>query len=225
MLILHGKNIERSRRSLNEKIKIFSGEVIRFEGESLDLTQLKQTVESKPLFGGRRLIIIENLFSRRPSKEKEELLKYVRFNSPENLIIWENRTIDGRTLAPFTLARSERFELTTTIFKFLESLSPAKKKLSLILLHRCLTQETPEMVFYMLCRQVKDLIIVADLGEKGLDFLPTWKKAKLVSQAQKFGLKRLQILYRQLLQIDYQQKTGKTPLSLASQLDLLVASL
>lgn len=225
MLILHGENIERSRRALNEKIKRFSGEIIRLEGEKLDLGELKQAVESSSLFGQERLIIIENLFSRRPSKEKEELLKYCKLENPENLIVWGGKKIDGRILAPFTLARIERFDLTPIIFKFLDSFSPTNKKLSLALLHQCLTQETPEMVFYMVCRQAKDLIITADLGKENLDELPPWKREKLIRQAGKFGLKKLLTLYQQLLQIDYQQKTGKTPLSLSSQLDLLIASL
>lgn len=225
MLILHGENIERSRKVLSEKAKRFTGELIRLEGDKIDLTDLKQAIESKSMFGKEKLIVVVNLFSRRLSKEKEELLKYCKLENPENLIVWEGKKIDGRILSPFTLARIERFDLTPIIFRFLDSLSPTNKKLSLALLHLCLTQETPEMVFYMVCRQAKDLIIAADLGKEGLDELPPWKREKLIRQAGKFGLKKLLTLYQQLLQIDYQQKTGKTPLTLASQLDLLLASL
>jgi len=225
MLILHGENINRSRRFLTEQKKNFGGEVINLEGDKINLNDLKQAIESKSIFGEEKLIVVSGLFSRRPSKEKEELLKYCRQESPKNLIIWEGKKIDGRLLRHFPLARIEQFELTPIIFRFLDSFSPKNKKHSLILLHQCLTQDSPELVFFMLCRHVRDLIIAVDLGKRGLEQLPSWKQSKLISQAKMFGLEKLITLYGQLLEIDYQQKTGRSALSLASQLDLLVANL
>jgi len=77
----------------------------------------------------------------------------------------------------------------------------------------------------MLGRQIRLLIIAADLGENGLIEIPEWKRKKLISQAKEFSLTKLLQLYRQLLKIDWQQKTGQTPFDLASQLDLFIASL
>jgi len=235
MLILHGENIVLSRKRLTEKIGEFKtrlkgstlqkGEIIRLEGKTTNLTELKQAVESGSLFGQERLVVIENIFSCRPSKEKEEILGYLKKNNPENLIIWEGKTIDGRVLTPFSGVKVEKFALTPIIFKFLDSLAPGNQKNSLFLLHQCLNQELPEMVFYMLARQVRLLIIAADLGEKGLSNLSEWQRVKFLRQAKKFNLGQLLHLYRQLLKIDWQQKTGETPLSLASQLDLLIACL
>jgi len=225
MLILHGENIERSRRYLGQRKKNFDGEVINLEGDKINLNDLKQAIESKSIFGEKKLIVVSNLFSRRPSKEKEELLKYCRQENPENLIVWEGKKIDGRLLSHFLSARIEQFDLTPIIFRFLDYFSPTNKKHSLILLRQCLTQEPPELVFFLLCRHIRDLIIAADLGKKGLNHLPSWKQDKLISQAKMFGLQKLINLYGQLLQIDYQQKTGRSTLSLASQLDLLIANL
>lgn len=225
MIILHGENITLSRGYLFQWAKHFSGEIIKFEGENLTLFQLKQAVESKSLFTQDKLVIIFNLFSRRPSKEKEEILKYCRKEKPKNLIVWEGKKIDGRVLAPFSFAQVKEFPLTPFVFRFLDSLSPQNKKNSLILLHRCLAKDPPELVFNLFCRQIRDLIIAADLGKEGLGSLPEWKKEKLVNQAKKFGLKKLIKIYQKLLEIDYQQKTGKTILPLKLQLDLLIASL
>jgi len=225
MLILHGENKERSRAILNGKIKQFEGEVIKLEGEKINLTDLKQATESRSIFGKEKLIVIFNLFSRPPGKEKQKLIEYCRKENPRNLIIWEGKKVDGRILSHFASAQIEQFNLPPIIFRFLDSLSPTSKKPSLILLHQCLTQETPEIVFYMLCRHIKDLIIAADLGKEGLNEYPSWKKEKLVRQAKKFSLKKLIDLYQKLLEIDYQQKTGNTSFSLVFRLDLLVTSL
>ncbi len=224
-MILHGPNTVISRKKLIERIENFPGEIIRLEGEKLTLTELKQALESSSLFGQDRLVVIENLFTRRPSKPKEEILRYLKANSSRNLIIWEGKAIDGRTLKPFGLTNCLKFSVSPLIFKFLDSLSPENKKISLTILHHCLEDTVPEIVFFMISRHIRYLIMAADLGEKGLGEFPSWRKHKYISQAKKFGLKKLVFLYHQLLVIDYQQKAGKAIMSLPEQLDLLIANL
>jgi len=225
MVIIHGENIVLSRQRLNEEIGKFKGEVIKLEGERLTLTELQQAVESKSIFGADKLVVIFRLFSRKPSREKEKLLNYCQKQNPQNLIVWEEKKIERRVLNKFRKARIEFFDLPAIIFKFLDSLFPTNKKTSLLLFHQCLKKEVPERIFYYLCRRVEQLIIVADLGKKGLENLKDWQKEKLIRQAKAFGLEKLINLYQKLLEIDYQQKTGQTPFSLISSLDLLIASL
>lgn len=224
MLILHGENLVASRQFLTEKIKSFKGEVIRLEEDQLNLTQFKQALESASLFGQDRLVVLENIFSQRPSQKKEKILNYYKENQFENLIIWEKKTIDGRSLRAFAAAKIIRFKIPPAIFNFLDSLNPNNKKIALNYFHLCLKQDTPEMIFYMLANRIRDLIIAADLGIKGFPKMPFWQKNKIISQAKKFKLKRLLVLYQQLLKIDISQKTGQASLPLASQLDLLLAS-
>jgi len=80
MLILHGENLVASRKRLKEEIDNFrlkfKGEVIKFAGNQVDLTQIKQAVESSSLFGQNRLIVIENLFSGSPSTEKQKIVGF-----------------------------------------------------------------------------------------------------------------------------------------------------
>jgi len=225
MVIFHGENTALSRQRLGQLVEKFKGEIIKIEGEKLTLTELQQAVESQSFFETDKLVIIFKLFSRKPSKEKEKILAYCRKENPQNLIVWEEKKIDGRVLAKFRKAKIEFFGLPKIIYKFLDSLSPFNKKTSLLLFHQCLKNEAPERIFYFLCRHLEQLIIAADLGKKGLGNLPKWKQEKLLRQAKAFGLKKLINLYQKLLAIDYQQKTGKSPFPLISSLDLLIAYL
>jgi hypothetical protein len=225
MVIILGENIVLSRQRLNEEIGKFKGEVVKLEGEKLTLTELQQGVESQSIFGADKLIVVFGLFSRKPSKEKEKLLNYCQKQNPQNLIIWEEKEINSGILGKFKNAKIEFFDLPKIIYKFLDSLSPTNKKASLLLFHQCLKKEVPEKIFYYLCRRVEQLIIAADLGKKGLENLKDWQKEKLIRQANAFGLEKLINLYQKLLVIDYQQKTGKSPFSLISSLDLLIAYL
>ncbi len=225
MLILHGENVILSRQKLEEIINDFKGEIIRLEGHQINLTQLKQAAESQSLFDEDRLVLVENIFFRRPSQEKENLIRYLKEIRPKGLIVWEAKTIDGRTLAPFKGVKTEKFELTRQIFKFLDSLIPHNLQKSLHWLHQCLKQDLPEMIFYMLIRQVRLLLMAKDLGAKGLIRMAPWQQNKLLHQAEKFELQKLLWLHQTLLKIDYEQKTGRAVMPLASQLDLLIASL
>jgi len=225
MVIFHGENTALSRQRLNQLIEKFRGEVVKLEGEKIALSELQQAVESRSIFGADKLVVIFGLFSRKPSKEKEKLLDYCQKENPQNLIVWEEKKIDGRALISFKKAKIELFDLPKIIYKFLDSLSPFNKKTSLLLFHQCLKKEVPERIFYFLCRHIEQLIIAADLGKRGLKNLPDWKKEKLAKQAKAFGLEKLINLYQKLLAIDYQQKTGKSPFSLISSLDLLISYL
>ena len=225
MVIFHGENTALSRQRLNQLIEKFRGEVVKLEGEKITLSELQQAVESRSIFGADKLVVIFGLFSRKPSKEKEKLLDYCQKENPQNLIVWEEKKIDGRALISFKKAKIELFDLPKIIYKFLDSLSPFNKKTSLLLFHQCLKKEVPERIFYFLCRHIEQLIIAADLGKGGLENLPDWKKEKLAKQAKAFGLEKLINIYQKLLAIDYQQKTGKSPFSLISSLDLLIAYL
>lgn len=227
MIIIHGENIVASRQRLIKEIddfKISGGEVLRLEGKGLTLMEVRQALESLSLLGSQRLIIIENLFSGKQSSEKRKILDYLKKLLSNQLIIWEEKKVDGRILNPFK-AQVFRFDPAPVIFRFLDSLAPGNARISLNLLHQSLTSGSPEMIFYMLVKQIRWLILAADLGEKGLGNMEDWRKEKLARQAQKFGLLKLLEIYRRLLKIDWQQKTGQTPFDLTSQLDLLLASL
>lgn len=224
MIILHGENIVASRKRLTNELEKFSGEKIRLESSNLTLTEAKQALESASLFGQDKLVVIESLFSGRPSKKKETLLDYLKSEQPKNLIIWEGKAIDGRKLVSFQKSKIENFKLTAVIFKFLDSLG-SSKKISLGFLHQVINQESPEMVFYMLVRRISLLLIAKDLGPKGLQKMADWQKSRLVAQAKRFSLNQLLKCHRQLLEIDYQQKTGQSVTPLNSSIDLLVVSL
>ena len=227
MIILHGENTVLSRQRLKEETEAFKlkrkGEVLRFEGNNLNLINLQQALESLSLIEKSQMVVIENLFSGRQSKEKEKMMTYLKNSNPINLIIWEGKKIDGRILLPFK-AQVLRFDLPLIIFRFLDSLAPGNATQSINFFHQSLEQDPPELIFYLLNRQIRLLILATDLGEKGLSQMQDWQKGKLIRQAKKFGLTKLIKIYKELLKIDWQQKTSQTPFSLVSQLDLSLAS-
>lgn len=227
--LFHGDNQVASRKKLTDLIaqaKREKKEVIALNGLKVNLTQVLSALESSSLFGQEKLVVIENLFSRPKSKEKEVIIKYLKKKSvvPE-MIFWEKKTIPGTTLRWLPKNwQIQLFKTSAIIFRFLDSLRPGNTKQMLTLLKESIEKDSPEMIFYMLARQIRLLILAKDSGRRGLFGAP-WQINKLLNQANYFTLEQLINLYQKLLAIDIDIKTGRSFMPLDWHLDLLTASL
>lgn len=228
--VLHGENTIASRKVLIEKIKLFQergGEIIRLDGRKVDLTEIKQACEAGSLFGNNRLVVVENFFNRPKNSQKNEIENYFKNLLPQtNIICWEEKQLTPSQLNKLP-PHSEvyLFKIEPIIFKFLDCLRPGNNRLMLTLLKRCYQVESVEMIFYMICRQVRILILANDLGKRGLDGMAFWMQNKFFYQSRNFSLEKLLDIHSQLVRIDYEQKTGRAIMPLYFYLDLLVANL
>lgn len=230
LFFFHGDNYPQSRERLNALIEEFRNqgikELVRLDGRKVSLGEIKQALEAQSLFGSERLVVIENLLSAPVSKRRKEIAGYLLGEiHGYPLILWERKEIKGAELMKFKKKfKVEIFKIPAVIFRLLDSLKPGDNKIMILLLHQIDPKE-PEMVFYMLCQRIRQLILAKDLGGKGLEGLQGWQQARLLNQTRNFELDQLLSFYHQLLKIDYQQKTSQTPFSLLSTLDLLLADL
>ena len=79
VIFLHGDNQLESRNQLNSLIndaKNKDKEIIRLDGEKINLNDVIQALEASSLFGLEKLVITENLFSRRQSKQKKDIIDF-----------------------------------------------------------------------------------------------------------------------------------------------------
>lgn len=224
MIIIHGDNQVESRKFLSEQInqaKLKDKEIVRFENKKINLEQLQQALEAQTLLGKEKLVIAENLLTKSPSKQ---IINYLIEAQSKNLIIWEDKELGVSKIKQFK-AKSHLFKIPPIIFKFLDSFLPGNNRQALKLLKQTVDQSSVENTFYMLARQLRYLIIANQLGKEGLNGLHPFQQQKISAQAKRFKLSQLLTFHRNLLYIDWQQKTGQAPMDLAAQLDLLVASL
>lgn len=226
--LLHGDNQVESRKKLTdiiEQAKEERKEIIKLEGLKVNFNQILISLESASLFGQEKLVVIENLLSRPKSKEKEKIIKYLKKETiAPDLVLWEKKGISGTTLRWFPKNwQIQLFKTPVIIFRFLDSIRPSNTREMLILLKEAVKKESPELIFYMLARQIRLLILAKDLGKKGLSGAP-WQIAKLLRQTSSFTLKQLTNIYQKLLKIDIDIKTGQSLMPLDWHLDLLVAA-
>ncbi len=113
MLILHGDNQITSREALNSLKK----DALVINNLSLDI--IRQAVESKSLFNDIKQIVIENIFSSRPSNSKKQIIEYLLANQKENILIWESKDVTTQ-LKEFSPQIIKSFVLPKYIFNFLD---------------------------------------------------------------------------------------------------------
>jgi len=118
------------------------------------------------------------------------------------------------------------------IFKLSAAISQGKKKEALVLMHRYFAQGgRPEGLLPLIIYQFRQLIIVRDLIDRGLNYREAQKASGLVAfifnrvynQAEQMDMDYLRGLYQKIFKLDYQLKTGR--IEPRTGLDLLVSQI
>ena len=230
MIILHGEDTVKSRQALETHKNQNKGkEVITLDGGKLNLTELKQALESQSLFWQEKLVILENFLSRRKDKEKEKITDYLKGEEPKTaLILWEDGEVGRAILQSLPQAVAKIFKLDPLLFRFLEAIRPGESLKMIESFRRVQTQDDVNLVFYMLVRQFR-LLLFLKSGEKTgleeLDRMADWQKSRLLEQAKHFTIEQLTAIYRQLLEIDYKEKSGLAAYPITQTLELFLANL
>ena len=104
----------------------------------------------------------------------------------------------------------------------MDSLKPNNSQ-SVVLFHVCLKTTEPEIMFSMIVRQFRIMLALSlNSSIDEIKRLAPWQKSKILSQATSFGNKKLTKNLKKLYEIDKNQKTGKTSLSLEKNIDIFL---
>jgi len=214
LTLLHGNNLVLSKQEidfLKEKNK--QKELITIDANKTDETALIEALETSSLLFNDRLVIIENLLS---AKKKLDFTKILASNSDKEIILWENKEITKTVLAKLPKNSSVKlFNHPVILFRFLESLIPGNTVTAVNLFVNVLQKEEPEMIFFMLIRQLRNLLIVKDLSPAEITEITPWQISKLTSQAKYFTMDKLLSMYQHLLTIDLAIKSGTSSFNLS----------
>ena len=227
IVLFHGDNLVSSRDNLKELVdraKEKGQEIVRLNGLTVKPEDLIQALDSASLFGQTRLVVVEELFSRPKSAEREQIFKFLKtFIASLNLIFWEKKEIGKLVMHHLPQGTQVKlFKTPALVFKFLDQLSPQTKNKALELYHQLLKQTPVELVFYMVCRQIRLLLLA---GDRQITSGPPWMIGKFKKQAGLFTKDKLLTIYRELFRIEKSLKTGTTQMPLDWHLDLLILSL
>lgn len=138
----------------------------------------------------------------------------------------------GSRIEEEDIKKMVKSELETDIFKTIDAISSQNNKKALELLHSHLEQgDSPIYLFSMIRFQIKNLLIVKDLSEKGMPYslmvsesgLHPFVVKKSYNLSHRFSLDGLKKIYWEIFELEIKIKTGKIDPSVA--LDLLVTGI
>ncbi len=228
LTIIHGDDISSSRQKLRELVdENKDDEKIFLDGRKLTLEELVLACESSSMLFNKKLILIENFLGSTKNKNKENIISYLN-NEGENtsIILWEDKKVDKRTFVSGIKKYKEyAVMLPANLFKFLDSIGVEKENLIVGMFHSLLATLEAEMIFSMIIRQWRNMIIAIDANKLNPAGLASWQLGKLRAQARFFGNNKLISSYRTLLTIDYKIKSGLTPFNMRQLLDIFFLNL
>lgn len=217
-----GDDIVASRKAFLEAIdayKLKGFEVSKFNGKDLTVEILESYTNPTSLFGEKKILAVEGLLSGTKSKEKENIIKRIVSLTQCFIVVWENKEFTKFEQPKFgSEFVFKNFKLPSILFEFMDKIAPDKTKENLTMLHHVCETVDGTYVFLMLVRQIRLLILASD---NEVSDIPSWQSGKLIRQAKLFKKEDLHNIYRNLLEIDYRQKTSGSPFDIAGELDLL----
>lgn len=227
--IIHGSDTAASRKYFLDQKQQFA-DALLLDADKVTLTDLAQIFEGGGLFGDSKYVFIEQLITKKKkSSDFKEILVYLEKNAGENAIyLWENKELDIGTTKMFQSASFRPFKLPQTLFLLMDSIAPGNGKKLVNLYQQTLESAEAEMIFFMLIRQFRLLLGLAESGENEIDELKRmapWQKQKLQKQAAQFTKEELESLYVRLYQIEHGQKTGGLTAPLNATIDFFLLTI
>lgn len=228
MILIHGEDISQSRKKLlEETTDIKDVEIIKLEGMKATKEDVVLSCEAQSILNPQKILIIENLFKGIIGKDRNDIIVYLlNLNEGIDIFFWEDRELEKVKINKYLgKIKSFKFQYPSSLFNFLDSIGADNRNVLILKFHDLLRQIEAELIFYMIIRQWRNLIVVKDLGVSGMQPMPVWQAGKFARQANFFSLESLISNYRQLLAIDFKIKTSSTPYALRQLLDIFLLNL
>lgn len=203
--------------------------------------KLNSKVQKFDLLDGEKLKIwVKDKFKKERAEIEEKALhllcEYVgddlwrMSNEIKKLLAWKKDTGEKITSVDVKLLVKPKIDLD--IFKTIDAIAEGKKALALELVHKHLEKgDSPLYLLAMINFQIRNLITVKELTEKGggIRFvtrqsnLSPFLARKMYFLSKRFGFEELKKIYRKILKVDFQIKTGK--LKPDTAIEILVAEI
>lgn len=187
--IFHGDNPTASREACLNAISVAElGSVLQIDSKNIDLNQITNFLSSGTLFEDRHTLVINNFFS--ISKANiDKVIKQIN-NNKCDVIIWQDKALNATQLKTFPKANVQLFKADNKIFSCLNAIKPHNLNQFISLYDQIISQDLFDLFLYFL-------------------------KNNLRRQLQGYGkFDQIQIkkTYLQIIELEYQYKTGQLSL-------------
>lgn len=197
----------------------------RVEAKGLSIATLESIVGTEQLFSSKKVIWIDRLHSLPKSTLKDGLITWIVAWAEANpdtechIILTEEKVLPPAQLKKIPVSTIEIFKLPQILFSFIESIGVVAPTRAVTLFHEVLQNQEVELVFAMIVRQIRMLLLFVS---GGIYVGPPFGRTKIITQSKNFTQAQLLDIHRRLLAIDLGQKTSSSPHTLIQEIDLLL---
>ncbi len=207
---LHGDNLFLSRQKLNLLRDQFlknnpGGKTSFLNFKNFKPAELRAELSSLSLLKDEKMYLVEGLAKFKPAEQK--ILLEILKKAEKEIIFWDEKTTANlRKLKPLFPGIVEfNFPTPRLTFRLLESIYPGNQRQFLPLYLKVKEEQPIELFFYFLKKHFHKLIVASSEEFK----VPGWQKQKLMFQRNKFSESRLISFYKDLINLEFRQKTGQ----------------
>lgn len=220
--LVHGSDTLTSRKYF---LDLKDENSLTFDAESLNPIELAQSMQGSGLFEtSTKKIFIENLFTRKGSKNQSAVAEILKNNKDTQVFIYADKDVGVKSLSGFPKYENQNFKIPQNIWTFLDGIRPNNPR-NVSSFHLALSGTEPEIVFAMIIRQFRLLLGISSMSKSNVDEvkkLAPWQKTKLERQLNLFGQDNVKNIYKSIYKIEKQQKTGVGNLNLIQAIDILL---
>lgn len=188
--IFHGNNPTQSRQAFFEFISQFPDlATLHLDSRSIDLNQINNFLHGGSLFPEKNVLAIDNFFS----ITKSNLDKFVKIlnSSPSQIVLWQDKALTAAQTKIFPQAKIFAFKSDNQIFACLNAIKPKNLQSFNRLYDQVVSQDLFDLFLYLL-------------------------KANFRRQLQtysKYDQALIKKIYLQIIELEYQYKTGQISLA------------
>lgn len=220
--VFHGEQTEESRRELGRAVDACRDrglQIVTLDGKKLTAAELSDALEQDDFFGGRRVVVVKNLFARPKSKARDGLVAQIAASDLE-VLVWEGKKLTAAVLK--SLGTSDVFTSANkgAIWELAAALAPDNNNQRFIeIFAKAVAQNNDDAdpgihITAALLWQVQQLIDMQCDNYHGAPF----NRPRIQNQAKKFTLAQLLALHQRLVSFDWRAKTGQLQLPAFEQL-------
>jgi len=201
--IFHGDNQFDSRQALNKLLEQYTQyDQLKTDSKNIDLDRVNLFLQSSSLFAEKKVLIIENFFSANKSII-DKLIKVVKDSNDIDLIIWQDKALNATQLKTFPQSKVQLFALSNKLFGCLNAVRPKNLNGFVPLYKEVLKMGLYDLFLYLIKGNLR----------------------RQLTTYSKFDQTKVKNSYLQLIELDYQNKSGQLSIPKEIALERIVMNL
>ncbi len=185
--IFHGDDQFASRSQFNNFLdQQKDTDILRLDSKNINPDLINGFINSQSLFAVKKILTVTNFFS--ISKPiLTPIIKIVNNNSSIDIVIWQDKNLNPTQLKIFPKATVQKYTLNKSLFICLNQIKPKNLTKFIPLYKKVINQEPFELFLFFVKNQLR----------------------KQITSYSQFDKNKIKKTYLQIIELDYQSKTGQ----------------